>query len=119
MRAAPERGKPSSSACAAGSSLSWPMRTRFSSCFNGIFASGEHDVFSFEHPGQERLVGSTAMVILLARIQRGADTATELSLGNLERHEDVIKCKVIRDQKDVDVAGCGIQALGDRAKQQR
>src|SRR3954469_15104052 len=111
IRAAPERSSPSISTCAAGSALSWPIRTRLSRWGNDIEFSSEHDMRAVEDPGQEWMTRATAAAELVARVQRGADTATELALGVLQRGEHLLERQVIGDHQDVDVAHCRIGLL--------
>src|SRR4051812_27958363 len=119
IRAAPERSSPSISTCAAGSTLSWPIRTRLSRWGNDIEFSSEHDMRAVEDPGQEWMTRATPAAEFVARIQRGADTATEIALGVLQGGEDLLERQVVGDHQHVDVAHRSVGLLRDRSVQQR
>src|SRR5262249_34785751 len=104
IRAAPERSSPSISACAAGSALSWPSRTRLSRWGDGIQFSNEHDVRAIEHPGQERMTRAPTAAEFVARIQHGADSAAEVALSILQGGEHLLERQIIGDHQNVDVA---------------
>src|SRR5215510_4666233 len=62
---------------------------------------------------------ATATMKFLARIQCGTDMAAEIVFGILQRGKYLLERDVVGDHEHVDVAGCGVGVLRNRAVQER
>src|SRR3546814_2091082 len=101
-RTCPERTRPSNSACAGGSALSWPMRTRLSSGGNGILVPDQGDGVSGQQFSQEGIALLQPLVELGRRIQRGTPRPHQLLLRRRQRRIAMLQRQRVGDQPAVE-----------------
>src|SRR5689334_23963299 len=112
-RRVPERTRPSNSACAGGSALSCPARTRLSSAPCAMFVSDQDLMLPCEHFFQKRISARATPSKLGGSIQRRADMPAEPLFCGRQRSEKLLQRHVVSDDEHVDVALRAIGALGD------
>src|SRR3954447_25387267 len=105
--------RPAISRSSGDSNWSCPLRTRFSSCSDGIDASDQREDLSGEHLAQKGIATLATLSELCGSEERWVDLATQHGLDRQKIREHLLEREVVCDDEQVDVAVCAIFARRD------